>query len=204
MFFSGGVKSKVTRCWIKAEHIKPFSPSKTEEFVAPKKPADKAKYDDAIKTATKAFRLRVQDRLNRFSFVEQFDGVFGNRLQKKKTKKSKLHWRKLRKQNSSLEKDVTGQNEAIDNNDKDEELAKGNEADIAVISEETPYICDDISNDNLEKKISEVVQSQSSPLNDTEESKITVKTRTVKKVKTRKKEQYPLNDTEESKTQRSK
>merc|ERR1711981_818928 len=74
VFFSGSLKCKVTRCWIKAEHIKPFSPSETEDFVAPKKPADKAKYDDAIKTANKAFRLRAQDRLNKFSFVEQFDG----------------------------------------------------------------------------------------------------------------------------------
>ena len=170
VFFSGSVKSKVTRGWIKAEHIKPFSPSKTEEFVAPKKPADKAKYEVAMKTAIKAFRLRAQDRLNRFSFVEQFDGVFGNRLQKNKTKKSKLHWRKRQKQNSFLEKDVAVTDEGIENNDKDEESVKEKEEDIAIIADDTPSICDDISNDNLVNKMREVIQNQSSPPT---ESKIT-------------------------------
>ena len=48
VFFSGTNKSKVTRCWIKAEHITPFAPSMTEEYVPPKKPTDKEKYDHVI------------------------------------------------------------------------------------------------------------------------------------------------------------
>ena len=105
VFFSGSKKSKVTRCWIKAEHITPFLPSQTEEFVPPKKPSEKDKYDQAISLASKAFRLRPQERLDRFSFVSQFDGVFGNKvIPKKKSKGPKVHWRKLRKLNDLIEK----------------------------------------------------------------------------------------------------
>ena len=121
VFFSGSAKSNVTRCWIKAEHIKPFSPLTIDEFTAPRKPNEKDKYDLAIKLATTAFRTgHVQKRIDRFSFVAQFDGIFGNIPQKNHIKKSKRHWSKLRKgrhhkdEHQNLQRDLAENGESIE------------------------------------------------------------------------------------------
>ena len=92
--------------------------------------------------------MGTQERLNQYSFVSQFDGVFGNKvILKKKGKKSKIHWRKLRKINEMSESETKKEN--IEDNDNEEENHDSFDRG-AVVPNDTLSIYDEISKPGFE------------------------------------------------------
>ena len=92
--------------------------------------------------------MGTQERLNQYSFVAQFDGVFGNKvIIKKKSKKSRIHWRKLRKMNEMRESETKKEN--IEDDDNEEENQDSFNT-AAVVPNDTLSIYDDISKPDFE------------------------------------------------------
>ena len=92
--------------------------------------------------------MGTQERLNQFSFVSQFDGVFGNKvILKKKGKKSKIHWRKLRKINEMRESET--KRETIEDDDTVEESQNSFDTN-AVVPNNTLSIYDEISKQDFD------------------------------------------------------
>ena len=80
--------------------------------------------------------------------MSQFDGVFGNKvISKKKGKKSKIHWRKLRKMNEMRESET--KKETVEDGDNEEENQDSFNT-AAVVPNDTLSIYDEISKQDFD------------------------------------------------------
>ena len=80
--------------------------------------------------------------------MAQFDGVFGNKvIIKKKSKKSRIHWRKLRKMNEMRESETKKENMEDDDNEEENQDSFNT---AAVVPNDTLSIYDDISKPDFE------------------------------------------------------